>query len=118
MSLSAKEIENGRANDQIGTHLVCETDSTRIWHLILKPGQTLPPHRHDRPYFWTVLTDGEGVSRHDDGSDIRVSYVAGDTKYFPDLSSENRFVHDLSNTGNVDLVFVTVEFNNAERGES
>ncbi len=113
MTLSAKEIESGSSNDRIGTRLVCETDAMRIWHLILKPGEYLPPHRHDRPYFWSVLTDGEGTSSYNDGSDQIVSYNAGDTKYFPDLSPEKSFVHDLTNSGNSDLVFVTVEFKKA-----
>ena len=113
MSLTEKEIEAGRENDRIGTKLVCETDSMRIWHMTLLPAQTIPPHRHDRPYFWTILTDGQGVSRYDDGRDVAVTYKAGDTRHFPDLSADNSFVHDLTNTGNTDLTFVTVEFNSA-----
>ena len=114
MSLSKKEIEAGMVNDQIGTKLVQETDTMRIWHMTLKPGQTIPPHRHDRPYFWTVLSDGTGLSRFDDGRDVSIIYKAGDTKHFPDLTPETGFVHDLTNTGDTDLVFVTTEFNSIE----
>jgi len=115
MSLSAQEIATGKANDQIGTKLVLETETMRIWHMTLAPGQAIPAHRHDRPYFWTILTDGHGLSRFDDGRDVPIVYKAGDVRHFPDLSPETGFVHDLTNTGDTDLVFVTVEFNS--RGE-
>lgn len=109
---------SGRANshggDQIGTELVLDTDAMRVWHLRLAPGETIGPHRHDRPYFWTVMTDGEGRSRFEDGRDARVTYRSGDTGHFPELNAETRFVHDLTNVGDTELVFVTVEFNTTE----
>jgi len=104
------ELAAGRTNDRIGTSLQLETDEMRIWHFRLAPGERLPYHRHDRPYFWTILTDGQGRSRFDDGRVVDVVYKKGDTKYFHDLSPSKRFVHDLLNTGDDELVFVTVEF--------
>ncbi|MCB1456430.1 MAG: cupin domain-containing protein [Nitratireductor sp.] len=109
--LTDREIAQARTNDRIGTDLVLDTGAMRIWHLRLAPGQTLPAHRHDRPYFWTVLTDGKGRSRFGDGHIADITYRAGDTKHFDDLKSCNGFVHDLTNTGEDELVFVTVEFN-------
>ncbi|MEP3785424.1 cupin domain-containing protein [Ascidiaceihabitans sp.] len=94
----------------IGTDLVLETNKMRVWHLRLAPGQTLPPHRHDRPYFWTVLTDGKGLSCFEDGRQVPVTYAAGATRHFPDLTPANGFVHDLTNVGDTELVFVTTEF--------
>ena len=114
MSLSSQEIDSGRVNDQIGTKLVLETETMRIWHMTLIPGQNISPHRHDRPYFWTILTDGVGLSRFDNGREVSITYKAGDTKHFPDLTPETGFVHDLTNTGDTDLVFVTVEFNSIQ----
>lgn len=58
--LTDQEILKARANDRIGTDLVLETETMRIWHLRIGPGETLAAHRHDRPYFWTVLTNGRG----------------------------------------------------------
>jgi quercetin dioxygenase-like cupin family protein len=108
-SLDECELEAGRDNDRIGSELVSETDMLRVWHLRLKPGERLPYHRHDRPYFWTVLTDGSGRSRYGDGRIADITYRAGDTKHFT-LTPDTAFVHDLANTGDRDLVFVTVEF--------
>lgn len=108
--LTKEAVGTGQGNDRFGTALVAETDGMRIWHLRLAPGQTLPPHRHDRPYFWTVLSDGKGRSRYDDGRVVDVTYANGQTQHFPDLSPDNAFVHDLTNTGDTELVFVTTEF--------
>ncbi len=102
-------IEAARTNDQIGTSLEFENDRMRVWHLRLAPGQRLPFHRHDRPYFWTVLTDGKGRSQFGDGRIVDIEYRRGDTKYF-DLSPTNMFIHDLRNIGSEELLFATVEF--------
>ena len=109
MTLPA-DFETARSNDRIGTELVKETAGMRIWHLRLAPGERLAPHRHDRPYFWTVLTDGKGRSTDGDGRVAEVSYTAGDTRHFPDLTPDDGFVHDLTNIGESELLFVTVEF--------
>lgn len=111
--LSEEERFAGGTNDRIGTRLVHDADGMRVWHLRLDPGESLPPHRHDRPYFWTVLTDGMGRSRYDDGRIVDVAYTAGDTRHFADLTANNAFVHDLANIGPTPLVFVTVEFTQA-----
>ncbi|WP_085909516.1 cupin domain-containing protein [Kiloniella majae] len=113
MSLSAEEILAGWQNDNIGTERVLATDDMTIWHLRLDPGATIAAHRHNCPYFWTVLTDGTGLSRFDDGREVAITYQAGDTQHFPDLTPETGFVHDLTNNGNTPLAFVTVEFNSA-----
>ncbi len=110
MTLTAHDITSGWQNARIGTELVLETDAMRVWHLRLAPGQTIPPHRHDRPYLWTILTSGLGVSRFDDGRVVPITYKAGDTRHFPDLTPQTGFVHDLTNTGESDLVFATIEF--------
>lgn len=97
-------------NDRIGTDLVLETQQMRVWQIHLEPGATLRAHRHDRPYFWTVLTAGKARSRYMDGNVVDIVYQRGESKYFPELSADNLFVHDITNTGNTPLMFVTVEF--------
>ena len=108
--LTSDERAAGAANTRIGTELVSETAGLRIWHLRLQPGKSLPAHRHDRPYIWTVLTDGAATSRYGDGRIVDMTYRAGETRHFPDLTPQVAFVHDLTNTGETKLVFVTVEF--------
>lgn len=111
--LSASEVERALGKDRIGTDLVTEAGGMRIWHLGPAPGETLPAHRHDRPCFWTVLTDGTARSRYGDGRIEDVIYKNGQTQHFPDLSPDKTFVHDLTNTGAAELVFVTVEMGHA-----
>lgn len=109
-ALSPAEIREGRANDRIGTHLLLEEAGMRVWRLTLAPGETVPAHRHDHPYFWTALTAGKGRSRYADGRIVEHDYAADETRNFPNLSPDDAFVHDLTNIGATPLVFVTVEF--------
>lgn len=109
--LTPTEVERGRTNDRIGTQLVQAAPGFSVWHIRLQPGETLPAHRHDRPYLWTVLSDGKARTRRDDGTVAEVSYRAGDTCHHATLSPETAFVHDLTNIDLAELVFVTIEFN-------
>lgn len=108
--LSNDELRGGWRNDRIGTELVHEGGGLRVWHLRLAPGETLAPHCHDRPYLWTVLTDGKATSRHSYGRVIEVVHRAGDARLFAHLRQKDIFVHDLTNNGETELVFVTIEF--------
>ena len=79
--LTSDERAAGAANTRIGTELVSETAGMRIWHLRLQPGKSLPAHRHDRPYIWTVLTDGAATSRYGDGRIVDMTYRAGEARH-------------------------------------
>lgn len=103
------EFAAGFNNHAIGTRMVHQTGTMTVWHMHLAPGDRIAAHCHDKPYFWTVMTDGFGRSRYADGSIVDIEYKAGDTKSF-DLTPETGFVHDLENTGETELLFVTVEF--------
>ncbi|WDZ80139.1 hypothetical protein PWG15_32500 (plasmid) [Ensifer adhaerens] len=116
--LTEQERMQAAINDRIGTELVLDGEALRVWHLRLKPGETLRPHRHDRPYFWTALTDGKARSRSGDGRVTDVVYRAGDTRHFGDLTPETAFVHDLTNTGDAELVFVTAEFTHKDHSSA
>jgi quercetin dioxygenase-like cupin family protein len=103
------ELKVNDSNGRVGSQLVSETDRVRVWHIVLKPGQRLPFHRHVNDYFWTALTKGKARSRHGDGTVALVAYKPGDTTHYRYRPGESRF-HDLENIGDTDLVFVTVEF--------
>jgi N-ethylmaleimide reductase len=96
--------------NRIGTHLVLDTQVMKVWHIRLMPGDVLPPHRHDHPYLWTVLTDGKGRASYGDGRVAEVDYKAGDTQYFAELSADHSFTYDLANIGETELLFATIEF--------
>lgn len=103
------EIKTNDRNGRVGLQLVSVTDQLRIWHIVLKPGERLPFHRHVNDYFWTALTNGLGKSRNGDGTVAVMTYKRGDTVHYHYERGESRF-HDLENIGDTDLVFVTVEF--------
>lgn len=104
-----EEILANWNNRNVGSRIVSETDDVRIWHLELKPGERAPFHRHDESYFWTVQGPGTARSHYNDGRVVDVTYEAGETKHF-DIPGDEFFVHDLANTGDTPLFFVTVEF--------
>ncbi|WP_299076691.1 hypothetical protein, partial [uncultured Paraglaciecola sp.] len=84
MTLSAQDIAAGH---QIGTNLLMDTDTMRVWHLHLAPGETMSPHRHHQPYIWTVLTDGTARSHYGAGRIQDITYTNGQTQHFPDLTA-------------------------------
>lgn len=103
-----EEIVANWRSRQVGSRIVSETDTVRVWHLVLQPGERAPFHRHAEPYFWTVIEAGRSRSYYHDGSVRIADYAAGDTKHF-DLRDGAFFVHDLENIGDGPLTFVTVE---------
>ncbi|MGD9478357.1 hypothetical protein [Shinella sp. G-2] len=104
-----EELAASQQNGRVGSKLVSETDTLRVWHLHIAPGERLKFHRHVLNYFWTALTAGRARSHYGDGRIAEAVYAAGDTKHFSFNSGES-MIHDLENIGTEDLVFVTVEF--------
>lgn len=104
-----EEFAASQYNGRVGSKLVSETDTLRVWHLHIVPGERLKFHRHVLNYFWTALTPGHARSHYGDGRIAEATYAAGDTKHFT-FAKDESMIHDLQNIGTEDLVFVTVEF--------
>ncbi|MFD3946721.1 hypothetical protein [Streptomyces sp. NPDC058579] len=96
-------------NGHVGGRLLSETDRVRIWEIRLAPGERLPAHRHVLDYFWTAVTAGRSRQHTDDGTTREVVYTEGETRHFT-FGPGDFLLHDLENTGDTPLVFVTVEF--------
>ena len=96
-------------NPCVGTKLLSETTSVRVWEIRLKPGERIQFHRHVLDYFWTAVTAGKGISHQTDGRTVEVTYTAGQTKHSTYDAGEYK-VHDLVNIGDTELIFTTVEF--------
>jgi len=103
------ELALNAGSGRVGTVLVSETDRVRVWHLTIRPGERLPFHRHVNDYFWTALSAGRARSRYESGEVREVSYTVGETRHYSFGPGES-MLHDLANTGDTDLAFVTVEF--------
>jgi hypothetical protein len=104
-----REFEEGEYSGVVGTVLVSETDTMRIWHLSLPAGKRCGFHRHVNDYFWTVHTAGKARGYYGDGRVVDVTHYPGETKHFHFEKGEH-FVHSVENIGDTDLLFTTVEF--------
>ena len=104
-----EEIKSASANGRVGSRLLSDGGTARIWEVRLKPGQRLPFHHHVLNYFWTNLSPGRSRSRTADGLTRQVEYCRGDTKHLQYGKGEG-MIHDLENVGDTELLFVTVEF--------
>lgn len=105
----AAEIERNQYNGCVGTELVSETDRVRVWMIHLAPGERIAFHRHVLDYFWTAVTTGRGRQHMHDGTTVEKTYLAGETRHEQYKLGEYK-IHDLTNIGDTELVFTTVEF--------
>jgi len=104
-----EEFLAARTHGCVGSVLVSETERVRVWHLRLAPGERIGFHTHVLDYFWTVFGPGSARSYVDDGSIVEARYEAGVTTHHVYAAGEAK-THDLTNTGDTELVFATVEF--------
>ena len=103
-----QEFQTNRYNGQIGTDLMFENDSVRVWHMTLQPGERMPVHRHVLTYFWTAVTPGRFLQRTYDGTTYESDYEAG-LSHFYDVGFGEFALHNLENVGTAEMVFVAVE---------
>ena len=102
----AREAE--QPNGCVGTELLSETEKTRVWIIRLKPGERIGFHRHVLNYFWTSVSGGRGRQHLMDGTTVEYSYFPGETRHETYGAGEFK-VHDLTNLGDQDMIFMTVE---------
>lgn len=103
------EFERDQFSGKVGSVLVSETDTLRVWHLNLPPGTRCGFHRHVLDYFWTAHTAGQARGYYHDGRIIDVVHHVGETKHFTFAAGEF-FIHSVENIGPTALLFTTVEF--------
>jgi beta-alanine degradation protein BauB len=107
----AAEFEGERANNNpcVGTQLLSETERVRVWMIRLAPGERIGFHRHVLDYFWTCVTGGRSRQHVKDGETVEYTYAPGETRHESYVTGESK-VHDLENTGDKEMIFMTVEF--------
>jgi beta-alanine degradation protein BauB len=106
------DLERNLFNGAVGDTLLSETEKVRIWALHLKPGERINFHRHVLDYFWVAVTPGRSRSHYANGETRERDYRAGEVRHYS-FSGDEYMVHDLTNIGDTDLVFTTVEFKGA-----
>jgi len=103
------EREKKSPNPCVGTTLVSETDKVRVWMIRLAPGERVGFHRHVLDYFWTSVSGGKGRQHVHDGTTVEYTYAPGETRHETYGLAEFK-VHDLTNLGDREMVFMTIEF--------
>ncbi len=103
------EFQQNAFNPCVGQSLLSETQTVRVWHIRIAPGERVGFHRHVLDYFWTALTAGTARSHINGGPAQSASYSAGQTSHL-NFAAGEFLLHDLENTGTTPLEFVTVEF--------
>ena len=106
------ELAGATENGCVGSTLVSENERVRIWHFRLHPGARCSFHTHVLDYFWTCLSGGRARSYICENSKYKVTEFElkpGSTRYESFAKGEFK-THNLENTGDIELVFVTVEF--------
>ena len=95
-------------NGCVGSTLVSETETMRVWHLHIAPGDRCGFHRHVNPYFWSAFAPGKARTYFSDGRIVEMEYTAGQTQHYHYAPGEY-MLHSLENIGETALIFVTVE---------
>jgi quercetin dioxygenase-like cupin family protein len=102
----AREASN--PNPCVGSRLLSENEKLRVWMIKLAPGERIGFHRHVLDYFWTSVNGGRGRQHVHDGSTVEYTYQPGETRHETYGAGEYK-VHDLTNIGDTDMIFMTVE---------
>jgi len=107
----AAEFERERASNNpcVGNKLLSENERVRIWMIRLAPGERFGFHRHVLDYFWTCVTGGRGLQHVKGGKTVEYTYQPGETRHESYAAGEDK-VHDLTNIGDKEMIFMTVEF--------
>ncbi|WP_341487535.1 hypothetical protein [Pararhizobium sp. A13] len=103
-----QELAEAQTNGYVGQVLATETNEVRIWKILLKPGERIGYHRHQLNYFWVAVSSGKSRSRLSTGETVETEYTPGDCRYFS-FGAGQHMTHDLTNIGDTDLLFTTVE---------
>jgi len=106
------ERESKNPNPCVGSVLLSENDKVRVWIIRLAPGERVGFHRHVLDYFWTSVSGGRGRQNLMDGSTVEYTYQPGETRHETYGAGEYK-VHDLTNIGDKEMVFMTIEFLNS-----
>jgi len=106
----AREAQN--PNPCVGSRLLSENDAVRVWMITLAPGERIGFHRHVLNYFWTSVNGGRGRQHVHDGTTVEYTYQPGETRHEVYGAGEYK-VHDLTNIGDREMIFMTVESKNS-----
>ena len=102
------ELAAAPTNHAVGSRRLFDNDQVSVWEVRLAPGGRGAFHVHSRNYFWTVVHGGIGTQRSEDGTLKVRRYEDGETS-FQYQSDDDAMIHDFENSGDTDMLFITVE---------
>ena len=80
----------------VGTEVLFENDTVRVWSMALEPGESSPYHRHVHDYFYIYTTPSRIKARYPDKPEVVRDYQEG----FVNFSVVGDGIeHDITNTG-------------------
>jgi quercetin dioxygenase-like cupin family protein len=95
----------------IGSHVLYENDTVRVWAVIVEPGRKQPWHRHLQPYLIVPLSGGDIEIESIDGVIRRPKETVGEVMW-----REAGEVHELRNTGSSVYRNILVELKSIANG--
>ncbi|MFN2614305.1 MAG: hypothetical protein ABR552_05730 [Actinomycetota bacterium] len=103
----ARELE-GEPNFAVGTRMLFENDTVRVWEIELAPGERAPFHWHTHNYFYVCVEPGRARTRFPNGYFAEGDEERGGVAYM-EHTAEEPGIHDLENVGEKTIRYVTVE---------
>jgi len=67
-------------NNPVGSKVLFEDETVRVWDATVQPGETLPIHDHELDYVTVALTEGDVEVVESDGTVRRGHRVPGDVQ--------------------------------------
>lgn len=94
--------------ESLGSMLLFEDDSIKLWNLKLEKGERMPFWRNNKDYSWISETDALLKSRFGNGKIALVRIAKGETKY--QENSGKNYINDLENIGETTAIFKVLEY--------
>ena len=57
--------------------LLFENEHTRVWEMLLQPGESFPMHSHEYPYLSLIIDGASLILSEEDGTERRLELEAG-----------------------------------------
>ena len=89
--------DSSEISSSVGTRLLLENDSVRVWDLQLAPGESTGQHRHEHDYFYVVIGDGVLQRVDPDGTEHPPKAMADGEVHFRRVNGDS--VHAAVNAG-------------------
>ena len=99
--------DSSEVSSSVGTRLLFENDSVRVWDLRLAPGDSTGLHQHEHDYFYVVIGDGKLQRVDPDGTTHPPKEMADGEVHFRKI--EGQSVHAAVNAGDTPWRNIVVE---------